>query len=194
MTEKLLATDALIVVDVQNDFLPGGSLAVPSGDEVIPVLNRYLAAFELEELPIFATRDWHPLNHCSFHAQGGPWPVHCVMQTRGAQFPASLRLPSSAVVISKPSSPDRETYSGFDDTDLENHLRAASVERLFVGGLATDYCVFNTVKGGLQRGFKVVLLKDAIRAVNVNPDDGPKAQQEMLRLGAIPFELPLAAK
>jgi nicotinamidase/pyrazinamidase len=194
MTEKLLATDALIVVDVQNDFLPGGSLAVPHGDEVIPVLNRYLAAFELETLPIFATRDWHPLNHCSFLAQGGPWPVHCVMQTRGAQFPPSLRLPSSAVVISKGTSPEKEAYSGFEGTDLEARLRAAAVERLFVGGLATDYCVLNTVRDGLKRGFKVVLLKDSIRAVNVAAEDGRRAEEEMLRHGAVPFELPSAAE
>jgi nicotinamidase/pyrazinamidase len=190
MATKFSATDALIIVDVQNDFLPGGRLAVPRGDEIIPLLNRYLAGFELEKLPIFATRDWHPPNHCSFQTQGGPWPVHCVMQTQGAEFPAALRLPSWAVVISKGSSPDQEAYSGFEGTNLETRLRKASVEHLFVGGLATDYCVLNTVRDGVKRGFKIMLLKDSIRAVNVHPDDGRKAEEEMLRLGAVPFQLP----
>jgi nicotinamidase/pyrazinamidase len=194
LIQKLTAADALVVVDVQNDFLPGGSLAVLRGDEVIPVLNRYLAAFELEKRPIFATRDWHPLNHCSFQAQGGPWPVHCVMQTKGARFPASLRLPSSAVIISKATSPQKEAYSGFEGTDLGARLRAAGAERLFVGGLTTDYCVLNTIRDAIKSGFKVILLKDAIRAVNVAVEDGRKAEEEMLRLGAVPIELPAAAE
>ena len=176
---------ALIIVDVQNDFLPGGALAVPHGDEVVPVLNRYIAEFEQQKLPIFATRDWHPPDHCSFRTQGGPWPVHCVMHTKGAAFPPSLRLPSSAIVVSKPSAPDHETYSAFAGTDLEQRLRRASVDRLYVGGLATDYCVLNTVKDALRRGFKVRLLKAAIRAVNVSPNDGLNAESEMARLGAV---------
>jgi nicotinamidase/pyrazinamidase len=176
---------ALIVVDVQNDFLPGGALAVPQGDEVIPVLNRYVAEFEQQKLPIFATRDWHPPNHCSFRTQGGPWPVHCVLGTPGAEFPASLHLPPSAIVVSKPSTPDRETYSAFEGTDLEQQLRRASVECVSVGGLATDYCVLNTVKDALLRGFQVRLLRKAIRPVNVHPTDGEKAENEMARLGAV---------
>jgi nicotinamidase/pyrazinamidase len=176
---------ALIIVDVQNDFLPGGALAVPRGDEVIPVLNRYIAEFERQNLPIFATRDWHPANHCSFQAQGGPWPVHCVKHTRGAEFPQSLGLTAATVVISK-AAPDKEAYSGFEGTDLEDRLRGASVECLYIGGLATDYCVLNTVKDALRKGFKVMLLMDAIRAVNVGPADGLNAEKEMLRLGAVP--------
>jgi nicotinamidase/pyrazinamidase len=176
---------ALIVVDVQNDFLPGGALAVPHGDEVIPVLNGYLAEFEQQQLPIFATRDWHPPNHCSFRTQGGPWPVHCVVGTPGAEFPVALDLPPSAIVVSKPSTPDKETYSAFEGTDLEQQLREASVESLYVGGLATDYCVLNTVKGALLRGFQVRLLRKAIRPVNVEPKDGEKAEKEMARLGAL---------
>src|SRR6516162_7678685 len=132
----MAAQKALIVVDVQNDFLPGGALAVPHGDEVIPVLNRYIAEFEQQKLPIFATRDWHPPNHCSFRTQGGPWPVHCVVGTPGAEFPASLQLPPSAIVVLKPSIPDKETYSGFEGIALEQQLRGASVECLYVGGLA----------------------------------------------------------
>jgi nicotinamidase/pyrazinamidase len=181
----MAAQKALIVVDVQNDFLPGGALAVPHGDEVIPVLNRYIAEFEQQKLPIFATRDWHPPDHCSFRTQGGPWPVHCVVGTPGAEFPAYLHLPPSAIVVSKPSTPDKETYSAFEGTDLEQPLREASVESLYVGGLATDYCVLNTVNGALLRGFQVRLLRKAIRPVNVEPKDGEKAENEMARLGAI---------
>jgi len=191
MKAELLPTDALVIVDVQGDFLPGGRLAVAGGDEIIPFLNRYIAGFERAHLPLFATRDWHPPNHCSFQAQGGPWPSHCVAQTAGAEFASSLRLPRSAVVISKGTAPDREAYSGFEGTDLEADLRRASVRRLFVGGLATDYCVLNTVKDALRLGFKVVLLQDAIRAVNVKPTDGAEAEAEMLRSGALPLRLPV---
>jgi nicotinamidase/pyrazinamidase len=179
--------DALLVVDVQNDFLPGGSLAVPRGDEVVPALTRYLAAFQSRGLPIFATRDWHPPNHCSFREQGGPWPPHCVAGSEGAQFPHDLVLPPSTVVITlKGTEPDRDAYSGFDRTDLDARLRAAGVRRLFIGGLATDYCVLWTVKDALKLGYSVLLLMDAIRAVNIHPDDGRKAEDEMISLGAVP--------
>ena len=176
--------DALIVVDVQNDFLPGGRLAVPQGDEVIPVLNRYIAAFKERRLPIYATRDWHPADHCSFQAQGGPWPAHCVLDTKGARYAPGLQLPPEIVIISKDTEPDQNTYSGFQETDLAQRLKAQGVRRLFIGGLATDYCVLHTVKDGLAAGFEVMLLRDAIRAVNVAPEDGQQAEQEMLDAGA----------
>ncbi len=176
--------DALLIVDVQNDFLPGGSLAVPRGDKVVPVLNRYIGEFLAHDLPVYATRDWHPERHCSFRAQGGPWPPHCVAHTRGAEFAPALRLPSAATVISKATSADRDAYSGFEGTDLDQRLRAAGVRRLFVGGLATDYCVLNTVRDALQLGYEVLLLADAIRAVEVEPGDGQRAEAEMTRLGA----------
>ena len=179
---------ALIVVDLQSDFLPGGSLAVPGGEEVIDVLNGYIDTFVQREWPIFATRDWHPPNHCSFKAQGGLWPEHCVMNTPGARFSPALRLPAFASIISKGTDPTRDAYSGFEGTDLEERLRKMSVPRLYVGGLATDYCVLNTVKDGLQRGFEVKLLEDAIRAVNVKPGDGSAAIKEMVDLGAIQLE------
>ncbi|MHB1037915.1 MAG: isochorismatase family protein [Pirellulales bacterium] len=181
--------DALVVVDVQNDFLPGGNLAVQGGDQVVSVLNRYLAAFQSRSLPIFATRDWHPADHCSFRAQGGPWPEHCVAGTRGARFASSLRLPGNVAVISKATRPELDAYSDFEETDFDRQLRSAGVRRLFVGGLATDYCVLSTVKDALARGYAVALLLDAIRAVNVRPDDGQKAIDEMLRLGAAPISL-----
>lgn len=178
--------DALIAVDVQNDFLPGGSLAVPQGDAVVPALNRYLAAFAARALPVFATRDWHPAGHCSFLARGGIWPPHCVAATPGAAFASALALPPTAVIISKADTPDADSYSGFGGTDLAARLRAARALRLFIGGLATDYCVLNTVKDALAEGFEVLLLADAIRAVEVKPGDGARAQFEMLQLGARP--------
>ncbi|MFZ5594617.1 MAG: nicotinamidase [Pseudomonadota bacterium] len=180
--------DALIVVDVQNDFLPGGSLAVPHGDEVVAALNRYLASFQARSLPVYATRDWHPAGHCSFQSQGGPWPPHCIVNTPGAQFAANLQLPPSATVISKATRPDKDAYSGFEGTDLDARLRAAGVRRLFIGGLATDYCVLNTVRDALSCGYQVFLLEDAIRAVNVQANDGVKAERAMVAQGAVPME------
>ncbi len=179
--------DALILVDVQNDFLPGGALAVPEGDEVIPVLNRWIAAFREQDLPIYATRDWHPRDHCSFEAQGGIWPPHCVADTDGARFAPGLDLPPEAVVIAKATTPEKDAYSGFEGTDLAQRLRDRGSTRLFIGGLATDYCVLNTVRDGLAEHFAVMLLSDAIRAVNVEPDDGARAEAEMRRLGARPL-------
>ena len=176
--------DALLIVDVQNDFLPGGSLAVSRGDEVVAVLNPYIGAFEAQDLPVYATRDWHPERHCSFHARGGPWPPHCVAGTRGAEFATALQLTPSTVVISKATTPDEDAYSGFQGTDLDRRLRAAGIRRLFIGGLATDYCVLNTVRDTLRLGYEVFLLTDAIRAVDVQPGDGLRAEEEMAKLGA----------
>lgn len=178
--------DALLLVDVQNDFLPGGSLAVPAGDEVIPALNRYIKAFSRTSLPIYASRDWHPPDHCSFRAQGGIWPPHCIAGSPGAAFPPNLDLPHDAVVIAKATRPDADAYSGFEGTELAQRLRMAGVNRLFVGGLATDYCVLNTVKDAMTRGFDVLLLLDGIRAVNLKPEDGQRAIEEMTTLGAHP--------
>jgi len=184
---ELTKGDALIVVDLQNDFLSGGSLAVPNADEIIPVLNRYLEAFQKQALLIIATRDWHPPSHCSFKNRGGLWPVHCVAGTPGAAFGPGLSLPPSTVIISKARFVDRDAYSGFERTELEARLRLAGAHRLFVGGLATDYCVLHTVRDALDRGFKVFLLCDAIRALNQHADDGAKAEAEMLSLGALPL-------
>jgi nicotinamidase/pyrazinamidase len=178
--------DALLVVDVQRDFLPGGSLAVPSGDAVIPALNRYLALWRDRALPVFATRDWHPQSHCSFREQGGPWPPHCVAGTQGAEFGPDLDLPANVVVISKGAAADRDAYSGFQETSLHERLQAAGVRRVFVGGLATDYCVLATVRDARALGYAVRLLTDAIKPVDVQPGDGQRAQDEMIRLGAEP--------
>jgi nicotinamidase/pyrazinamidase len=176
--------DALILVDVQKDFLPGGELAVAGGDAVVSVLNRYLDLAKECALPVYATRDWHPRGHCSFAAQGGAWPEHCVADSDGARFAPGLELPPRTIVISKGIEPDREAYSGFEGTDLAGQLRDAGVRRVLIGGLATDYCVLNTVRGALAHGFEVLLLRDAIKAVDVNPGDGARAESEMLRLGA----------
>ena len=176
--------DALIIVDVQNDFLPGGSLAVLHGEKVVPVLNSYIKLFQGHGIPIFATRDWHPVNHCSFREQGGTWPQHCIAGTKGATFSALLDLPSDVHIISKATTPEKDAYSGFDGTELHDLLRVAGVRRLFVGGLATDYCVLNTVKDARLYNYETYLLDDAVRAVNVHPEDGRLAIEKMVRLGA----------
>ena len=171
--------DALIVVDVQNDFLPGGALAVPDGDKIIPPLNEYLRQFEERNLPIFATRDWHPPDHSSFKPQGGLWPVHCVAGTEGAAFPAALALPPSTTIVSKGGAQMQHSYSGFGGTDLAVELHRKDVKRVFIGGLATEYCVLNTALDALHEGFAVVLLEDAISAIDVHPNDGLAAIESL---------------
>ncbi len=178
--------DALIVVDVQNDFLPGGSLAVADGDAVVPVLNRCIKEFDLAGRPVFATRDWHPAGHCSFVEQGGSWPPHCVADTEGAAFAPKLKLNKAAIVIDKATTVEKDAYSGFEGTDLEMRLKDLNVDRVYVGGLATDYCVLQTVKDALAREFSVVLLTNAIRAVNIAPNDGDRAIRDMTESGAKP--------
>jgi len=184
------AKDALIIVDVQNDFCPGGALAVSGGDEVVPVLNRVIERFTEAGLPIFATRDWHPEKTNHFKIYGGIWPVHCVQGTKGAEFHAGLELGKDIVVVSAGMAPDEDGYSGFQARDpsgarLAELLQRKGVERIIVGGLATDYCVKHTVLDGLKEGFKVLLLADAIRAVNLKPHDGELAIAEMVRAGAV---------
>ncbi len=181
--------DALLVSDIQNDFLPGGALGVPGGDEVLPVLLRYMGLFESKKYPVFVTRDWHPPNHCSFREHGGIWPVHCVAGTHGAEHPPNFPVSASALPIHKATTPEAEAYSAFEGTSLETQLRNAGIRRLFVGGLATDYCVLNTVKDGLAAGFHVCVLLDGIRAVNLRPDDGEKAVEEMVHKGAVTVRL-----
>ena len=185
--------DALLIVDAQIDFLPGGRLAVSAGDEVVPVLNAYLRAFGRRGLPVFATRDWHPPDHCSFREHGGPWPPHCVAHSDGARFAPLLDLPCGVTIISKATEARKDAYSGFDGTALDGILRAAGVRRLFVGGLATDYCVLNTVRDARRLGYAVRLLTDAIRAVDVQPGDGERAVAQMRALGAVDTTLDLIA-
>ena len=180
---------ALIVVDVQNDFCPGGALAVAEGDRVVPPLNRYIERFADAGLPIFATRDWHPEKTIHFKAYGGLWPAHCIQGTKGAEFRADLALPEDAVIVSAGTASDEEGYSGFDGVDssgvgLMELLLRPNVTRIYVGGLATDYCVKQTVLDGLKRGFSVTLLEDAVRGVELTPGDSQRAIQEMLQAGA----------
>lgn len=176
--------DALIVVDMQNDFLPGGSLAVPGGETIIPLLNQYMAWFAALHLPIFATRDWHPANHCSFLQQGGPWPPHCVANSSGADFHPALAWPANTHIISKATTAEKDAYSGFEDADLDAMLWSQGAQRLFIGGVATEYCVLNAVKDVLHKAYQVFVLEDAIRAINLKQDDGLQATQTMTELGA----------
>jgi nicotinamidase/pyrazinamidase len=186
---NLQAGDTLLIVDLQEDFLPGGALGVPHGDEVVAAMNGYLQRFTERRLPIVATRDWHPPDHCSFSARGGPWPPHCIAGTRGAAFAHGLQLPADAMIISKATRRDEEAYSGFSGTSLDRELRSRGVRRLFVGGLATDYCVLKTVADARALGYTVMLLTDAIRAVDVEPGDGERAAAQMKSLGALPAKL-----
>jgi nicotinamidase/pyrazinamidase len=181
---NLSKNDALIIVDVQRDFCPGGALPVPAGDQVVGVLNEYIQLFKAAKAGIFATRDWHPPNHVSFKAYGGPWPPHCIQNSEGAKFHPDLKLPDGTSIISKAMDPSKESYSGFDGTILGDELRDKGVTRLFVGGLATDYCVKNTVLDAIEQGFETALLLDATRGINVKSGDVEKAMNEIIAKGA----------
>lgn len=182
--------DALIVVDVQNDFLPGGALAVGSGDTVIRPLNDYIGRFEAKGLPVFFTRDWHPLNHLSFQDNGGLWPQHCVLETAGAAFPATLQLPAdNKYIISKGCKHEFDAYSGFQDTLLAALLQERGIRRVFIGGLATNYCVKSTAEGALNLGFETVLLLDGCKGIDMQPGDSDRAVGKMLAGGAFGITL-----
>lgn len=181
--------DALLVIDVQRDFLPGGALPVRDGGEIVPLVNQYVQHFVQRGRPIYATRDWHPAHHCSFEP-AGTWPMHCVAGTSGAAPARELVLTPTAIIVSKAQEEDREAPSGFTGTSLERHLRAAHVQRLFVAGLGTDHCVLHTVEDALALGMSVVLLVDAVRAVDLEPGDGAAAVERMRALGARTATLP----
>ena len=163
---KTTAQDALICVDVQNDFCFGGALPVPQGEQVAGPLNRAILKFDT----VVLTRDWHPRDHCSFSDtpafEDGSWPTHCVQNSPGAEFHGELHAPLDAIIVSKGDHPDREAYSGFQDTGLAEKLRKRGITRVFVGGLATDYCVKATALDAVQAGFETWLLQDAARGVN----------------------------
>ena len=182
---KLKDTDALLIVDVQNDFCPGGSLAVPGGDKVAESLSGVAARFKVAGARVYATQDWHPAGHSSFKEQGGPWPAHCVQGGHGAKFHSALRLPLGTAIVRKGTNPNVDAYSAFLDSNLEESLRRGNVKRLFVGGLATDYCVLNTVLDARRLGFEAYVLEDAIAAADVNPGDGDGALQKMRDAGAL---------
>jgi nicotinamidase/pyrazinamidase len=171
--------DALIVVDVQRDFCPGGALAVPDGDAVIEPINELAQNAPL----VVATRDWHPPDHGSFADNGGPWPVHCVRDTSGAQLHAGLDQSQIDVVIDKGQERDTEGYSGFQATELERILRERGVESIEVAGLALDYCVKATALDAKRAGFDVTVHRGATRAVEVEPGDAERAVQELRDAG-----------
>jgi nicotinamidase/pyrazinamidase len=181
---KIGGADALIIADIQMDFLPGGALSINDGDQVIPVLNDYIRIFHRAKAKIIASRDWHPLNHLSFRAQGGPWPPHCVQNHEGANFHPSLRLPKNTIVVSKATDAAKEAYSFFDGTDLAGILKSSGVTRVFVGGLATDYCVVNSVLDAVKLGLTTMVLVDAVRGINVTVGDVDKALVTMTKSGA----------
>jgi nicotinamidase/pyrazinamidase len=174
---------ALIVVDVQNDFCPGGALAVPNGDEVIGPLNGLIEEFLLRDEPVFKSRDWHPPTTKHFTNYGGTWPVHCVQETHGAEFHPELLDDPRITILSKGMG-DEDSYSAFDGTDLAARLSEQGVEEVWVGGLATDYCVKNTVLDALRKGFKVNAVANAMRPVELQPGDGERAIEEMRQQGA----------
>jgi len=175
---------ALIVVDVQNDFCPGGSLAVANGDEVVAPLNELIREFLDRGEPVFKSRDWHPATAKHFAKYGGIWPVHCVQDTPGAEFHKDLSDDPRVTVISKGMDESADGYSAFDGTNLAQILHDSGVTEVWVGGLATDYCVKHTVLDALKQGFEVKALADAMRAVNVKPGDGSLAIAEMRSAGA----------
>jgi nicotinamidase/pyrazinamidase len=181
--------EALVVVDIQNDFCPGGALGVARGDEVVPLLNAYAERFVAAGGAVFVTRDWHPPRTRHFREWGGLWPPHCVQGTPGAAFHPALRIPPSATIVSKGMDPGEDAYSCFQSRDGGGQpfaalLEARGVRRLFVGGLATDYCVKATALDALRAGLAVVVLEDAVRAVDLEPGDGARAMEEMARAGA----------
>lgn len=180
--------DALIVVDMQRDFLPGGSLPVPHADEIVAPINAYLAAFNHRSLPIFLTRDWHPSGHRSFRDGGGPWPPHCVQGTEGAAWAQGLLVPPTAHVISKGTDLRADGHSAFSNATLVELLQTQAIHRIFVAGVATDYCVRATVLDARNQGFQVVLLGDAIRGIDREHGDEARALREMMERGASIFE------
>lgn len=178
------SSDALIVVDVQNDFCPGGALAIEHGDRVVPVLNEWLRNAAASGALIAASRDWHPANHCSFVEQGGTWPPHCIRETDGAAFHPALALPRDTLVVDKGQARERDNYSAFDGTGLAETLRTQGVTRLWIGGLAQDVCVKWTVLDACREGFETHLIADATRPVDLEPGDGERALEAMREAGA----------
>lgn len=181
--------DALLLVDPQNDFCPGGSLAVAGGDAVMPVLNAWATAAERAGVPIFVSRDWHPARTSHFKDRGGIWPPHCVSGTAGAQFHPDLQLPASARIISKGMGDTEDAYSAFQardesDTPLATLLAECGARHVYVMGLATDYCVKASALDGLATGLRVTLVPNGMRAVNLRPRDGADAVEEMRGAGA----------
>ena len=184
-----MSDKALVIIDVQNCFCPGGELEVKEGDKVVPVLNSYTEKFERLGFPVYATRDWHPDITRHFKNYGGLWPEHCVRNTPSAEFHPDLKLPEDVEIISAGMGPDEEGYSSFEGTNddgesFEESLRERGVLHLYVGGIATDYCVKETVLDATRRGFKATILIDAVKGVNLEPEDSERAIEQMKAAGA----------
>jgi nicotinamidase/pyrazinamidase len=180
---------ALLLVDLQNDFCPGGALGVPEGDKIIPAINKYIKIFAKKKLPVFATRDWHPVRSKHFKDFGGLWPVHCVQNSKGAQFHPELKLPKGVVLLYKGMDPGKDSYSAFQAENeagmtLPKLLNLLSINELYIAGLATDYCVRFTTRDAIKQGFKVKILIDAIKGVDLKPKDSENAIKEMVKRGA----------
>jgi nicotinamidase/pyrazinamidase len=183
MTDVLRLSDALIIVDVQVDFCPGGTLAIEGGDEVIPILNRWIQRATDLKIPVFFSRDWHPPNHVSFKDRGGPWPPHCVRDSHGAKFHPELLVPDSAIVISKADTRDQDSYSAFGGTPLADHLKNLGVRRVWLAGLALDYCVSASALDARALGFDVRVLLAGTRAVENSPEDIARAVENLESAG-----------
>ena len=179
---SITPADALLIVDVQNDFCPGGALAVKESDQIIPVINAWIRHFIDHDSPVFSSRDWHPAHHLSFEQEGGKWPCHCLQDTKGAAFHHDLELPKSATIVTKGVRFDHDQNSAFDQTGLEVHLQRKGIRRLFIAGLALDVCVLATVMDARKHGFETVLILDATRPVNAS--NGHKALAAM-RAGGV---------
>ncbi|WP_200762240.1 nicotinamidase [Nitrosophilus alvini] len=186
MKIKITDHDALIVVDMQKDFLPGGALPVSGADKIIPNINMYIKLFEENSNPVYFTRDWHPKEHISFKGQGGIWPPHCIQDSEGAMFDENLYIPAdNKFVISKGVLKEFDAYSGFQGTVLNELLKEKGIKRVFICGVATDYCVKNTLLGAVNLGYFTILLKDGIKGVDINPGDTENAIDAMMQKGAV---------
>ncbi|MCX7760716.1 MAG: nicotinamidase [Hydrogenothermaceae bacterium] len=184
MKVNLTNKDALIVVDMQNDFMPYGVLPVKDADKIIPTINWYVDIFSKAGQPVFFTRDWHPENHISFKGFGGIWPPHCIADTEGSKFHPDLKIPEdNKFIISKGTSRDFDAYSGFQGTILDTLLRERGIKRIFICGVATDFCVKNTALGGINLGFQVFILEDSIKGVF--EDSSKNAVDTLLKEGAV---------
>ena len=182
ISDSLQPGDALLIVDVQKDFCPGGALLVEGGDTIVPVINRWIAEAVVKGVPVYASRDWHPIGHLSFKERGGPWPQHCIQDSDGVQFHPDLALPSSTIIVTKGVRFDQDQNSAFDQTGLAVQLRRDGIRRLCVAGLAEDVCVLATVLDACREGFEVLLIANATRPIT--PEGGEKARQQMQAAGA----------
>lgn len=180
---------SLLIVDMQNDFCPGGALGVPEGDKIIPVINKYSRLFSSKKIPIFATRDWHPVRTKHFNAFGGVWPIHCIQNSKGADFCPGLKLPKETILLYKGMDPEKDSYSAFQAEDaggvvFGQFLSRLRINEIYIAGLATDYCVKFTAIDALKKGLRVNILIDAIKGVNLKPDDSERAIKQIIKLGA----------